>query len=807
MLISRFKTSLHFGVTLIATISLLLILWSIWQVINQPDLGILWTDQGVIYFAQSDSMFQTGDQIQTIDDVKIEESWFPYFLWQRGDQIYVGIDRNGQELDLIVDYEDQAPLPVLFTRLSLVLVVLAFWGVSTSVALFSSTSYRQGLIFFLFFQTLGVSLAIGNVTSTPIAAHLSLILTAFSVALAIHFHLLFPLNRITQTNKVWVYLAYFIAALSLLRFLIPLGFVDILSPFTVVYSTLFYLWTFIGIIAVLVLLFTSYRHAPSTAEKRQVGLVAICGVLAFTPLLTFSVFPLIFYGQAILPANLAFLFLIFIPVGYGYAVTKYQYIKLERYVSRSATAVLIFSFLCFFYFGVNTFLQTVLEDNILANPLVTVAIVMALVVVYTPLSNRLHGWVDSMAYGGWYDYPSVVDEVTYKLESNDDIETLVVTLSETVQKSMRVYWSCLFWQGRKNKHSIVSSDGHSEATFTGIDLGKLPTITAYMQAQLYPTTNKELCQSLLQYPLTSEEKGLLHNSSVRLWVPIRGVQETIGILILGPKYGGDLFDENDMKILDVVSKQASVAFQNVQLINDLQAKVSENEQYKKEIIRTREEERKRISRELHDQVIQALVGLKYQVAHLQKSLNPIQVHSENQQKVTELQTELGDLIQSTRLLCQDLRPAALDLGLIPSIRSLVSRFEMKSGTEVDLALEGDRNIPIGEEVALCLFRCTGEALSNIGKHSSAQQICVNLSIESQKVSLAVIDNGQGFHVPERLGSLMAQNHFGLVGLRERVELLNGDFSISSRPHEGTHVMIAIPLQNGKIKREIKHASV
>ena len=464
-------------------------------------------------------------------------------------------------------------------------------------------------------------------------------------------------------------------------------------------------------------------------------------------------------------------------------------------------------FFAFFYFGVNTFLQTVLHADLLANPLVNVVIVMALVVIYTPLSNRLHSWVDSMAYGGWYDYPSVVDEVTYKLESNDDIETLVVTLSDTVQKSMRVYWSCLFWQGRKKKHSIVSTDDQSEAIFTGIDLDKLPMITAYMQAQLYPTSNKELRQSLLHHPLTSEEKELLHNSSVRLWVPIRGVQETIGILILGPKYGGDHFDENDMKILDVVSKQASVAFQNVQLINDLKAKVSENEQYKKEIIRTREEERKRISRELHDQVIQALVGLKYQVAHLQKSLNLPQDDSKDYQKVTELQNELGDLIQSTRLLCQDLRPAALDLGLIPSIRSLVSRFEMRSGTEVDLALEGDRDVPIEEEVALCLFRCTGEALSNIGKHSAAQQICVNLNIESQKVSLAVIDNGQGFQVPERLGSLMAQNHFGLVGLRERVELLNGDFSISSRPHEGTHVMIAIPLQNGKVKREIKHASV
>ncbi len=796
MLLFRFKSSLQFWVTFIATISLLVISWSIWQLFVQPDLGILWTNQGVVYFAQPDSLFQIEDRIQTIDGVLVEESGFPYFLWQRGDIIQIGIERDGSEMNLVVPYEDNAPFTVLLSRLSLFIIVLAFWGVSTTVALFSTSVSRQNLIFFLFFQSLGVSLALGNITSFPFSAHMSLVLTSFAVALAIHFHLLFPINRIIGAKRTWVYIIYTVAILSISRLLVPLGIVELQSFFVTAYSTLFYIWVLIGLIVVLILLFKSYRDAPSLTEKRQVGLVAICGVFAFIPLLTLSILPLVFFGEAILPPDIAFLFLIFIPVGYGYAVTRYQYIKLERYVSRSATAVFVLSLLGFFYFGINALLQTMLDDVLLTNPLVNVIIIMGFVIIYTPLANRLRHWIDAMVYGGWYDYPSVVGEVTHKLESNDDIETLVAILSDTVQKSMRVYWSCLLWQGRKSTQSVVSSDGHSEAIFTGIDLNKMPTITAYMQAQLYPATNKKLCQLLPTHSLSLEEKELLNNPAVRLWVPIHGVQESIGLLILGPKYGGDVFDENDMKILDIVSKQASVAFQNVQLINDLQTKVSENEQYKKEIIRTREEERNRIARELHDQVIQALVGLKYQVAHLQTSLHLVHTLPEDNQKIVELQDELGELIQTTRSLCQDIRPAALDLGLVPSIRSLVNRFEMKSGTEVDLALEGDRHIFISEDVSLCLFRCAGEALSNIGKHTDAQEIRVNLCIESQKVSLAVIDNGQGFQVPERLGTLMAQDHFGLVGLRERVELLQGDFHISSTPRQGTHLMVAIPLQNG-----------
>ncbi|MCZ7672483.1 MAG: ATP-binding protein [Chloroflexi bacterium] len=142
-----------------------------------------------------------------------------------------------------------------------------------------------------------------------------------------------------------------------------------------------------------------------------------------------------------------------------------------------------------------------------------------------------------------------------------------------------------------------------------------------------------------------------------------------------------------------------------------------------------------------------------------------------------------------------MRPTALDLGLVPSIRSLAGNYERISGTDVQLVLDGDRGIPINEDVALCLYRCTGEALTNIGKHAKAQEIRITLCINSNIVSLSVMDNGRGFQVPERLGSLMTHNHFGLVGIRERVELLHGDFRIFSNPTIGTCMEVSIPLQN------------
>jgi two-component system, NarL family, sensor histidine kinase DegS len=267
----------------------------------------------------------------------------------------------------------------------------------------------------------------------------------------------------------------------------------------------------------------------------------------------------------------------------------------------------------------------------------------------------------------------------------------------------------------------------------------------------------------------------------------------MGVLLLSAKYGGDAFDRADMEILEVVARQSSMAFRNVQLIAELETRVRDNEQYQRQIVWLREEERKRVSRELHDQVIQSLVGLKYRVAHIQASLNLPEQNPDSNEKVVLLQSDIGEMIQMARSLCHDLRPPALDLGLVPSIRSLVTSFEMQAGIEVELVVDGDRSIAISEDVALCLYRCTSEALSNILKHAAADFVQIKLEIEPALVQLVIQDNGRGFALPDRLGSLMKENHFGLVSMRERVELVNGTFLFFSSPGKGVCLEVDIPI--------------
>jgi signal transduction histidine kinase len=798
--ISSLERPIQMSVSFLAALVLFVILWAASQIVEQPHLGVLWRHQGEVYYAKRESPLQVGDQVVTIDNLPLSESVFPYYHWRKGDIVRVEIERNGALIAFQLPYVDRAPPAVLLLRLTLLLVALTLWGVSTIIALFSSSRADQSVLFFLWCQVMAISLVLGSVTGSAWTAHLSLVFTWWVVPLAVHFHLLFPLDRMKQKVGKTVSAFYLVAFLGFLRLPIAANVIHIGDALTRFYSLLFYLWVLLGLVVVLLLLARSYKTAPSTAVKRQVGLLAICGFLALAPLLTLSIVPQILLGRALVSPEITFLFFVIIPIGYGYAIAHYEFIKLERTVSRSATVVLVIGLLCSFYFVLTALLHRFFQQSLLDNPLYNLTIIILLVVIYNPLYGRLQKFVDSLLYGGWYDYSSVVGEVTNTLENTTEIEALAETVSASIQKTMRVYWAGLLLPRLGYIQSVarISSQTDGSSIAEWLQPAQMQTIIRCLKQSGRAVTSEEIQKQVGTAELTVLERRLLDYEDLRLWVPIRGRSRSMGVLLLGAKYGGDAFDSADMDILEVVSRQSSMAFQNVQLIAELEEKARENEQYQRQIVWMREEERKGISRELHDQVIQSLVGLRYRVANIQSSLNLPEQNPDNNEKVVQLQSEIGDMIQTARSLCHDLRPPALDLGLVPSIRSLVSSFEIQAGIEVNLIVDGDRTIAVGEDVALCLFRCTSEALSNILKHAAADSVQIRLDIDPSLVRLSIQDNGRGFMLPERLGSLMKENHFGLVSMRERIELEGGTFLLFSAPGQGARLETCIPIFNENV---------
>jgi len=200
----------------------------------------------------------------------------------------------------------------------------------------------------------------------------------------------------------------------------------------------------------------------------------------------------------------------------------------------------------------------------------------------------------------------------------------------------------------------------------------------------------------------------------------------------------------------------------------------------------REEERKRIAREIHDELGQTLTALRMDV-----SLARLSFGESNPQLMTRLQsmTQLVDrTIKTARHVTSSLRPGALDLGIVAALEWLVEEFIGYAGIPCELVL-GDGDITLGEFTATAVFRIIQESLTNIARHAEATQVEIIVTPTVGHLCFEVSDNGKGFE-PHTVAN---RKSFGLVGIRERVAMMEGDFELDSEPGRGTRIRVCVPV--------------
>ena len=200
-----------------------------------------------------------------------------------------------------------------------------------------------------------------------------------------------------------------------------------------------------------------------------------------------------------------------------------------------------------------------------------------------------------------------------------------------------------------------------------------------------------------------------------------------------------------------------------------------------------EEERARISRQVHDELGQMLTILKMQLGTLSGRLNSDQ--HELRDKARDMRQYIDESIQTVRQIASDLRPAVLDdLGLVAALEWQVKNFETHTDIRCRLITNVD-DLELDRSIATGLFRITQEALTNVMRHAQATQVVVELISEADTVELEIRDNGKGITENE----LNASKSLGIFGLRERAQLLDGTLEIRGVPDEGTTVAVRISL--------------
>ncbi|MEP6988271.1 MAG: GAF domain-containing sensor histidine kinase [Chloroflexota bacterium] len=291
----------------------------------------------------------------------------------------------------------------------------------------------------------------------------------------------------------------------------------------------------------------------------------------------------------------------------------------------------------------------------------------------------------------------------------------------------------------------------------------------YFNNEQLPAPENITCSRLEN--LTVGTAGLRQHASI----PLNARGKPLGILNVASTDWGDLRTE-DLQLLYLVGDLLAIAVERARLFNR-SAEIGAIE------------ERNRLAREIHDTLAQGLTAIALQLetadALLDTGKSPERVHEAVMQALYLARTNLEEARRSV----MDLRAAPLEGRVLDvALKALVDEWASRRKIVINFNVVGaGRMLPVRIEIGL--YRILQEALTNIGRHAQAHQVNVQLMVMPEQVQLKISDDGRGFD-PDHV----ATNHFGLIGMNERVKLLSGKLQVSSSPGAGTELEISVPLE-------------
>ncbi|MDQ7849575.1 MAG: GAF domain-containing sensor histidine kinase [Armatimonadota bacterium] len=272
-------------------------------------------------------------------------------------------------------------------------------------------------------------------------------------------------------------------------------------------------------------------------------------------------------------------------------------------------------------------------------------------------------------------------------------------------------------------------------------------------------------------------------------VPLYTAGRAVGVMNLLLPEGRNLVGR-ELDMLAAVGHQIALAVERNRLFEEVRAKEAARGELIEKLLTAQEDERRRIARELHDEAGQALTALILNLEMAERAAPP-----EEATRLERLRAIAEHTLGELRTLIYELRPTILDdLGLGAAIRWLVKEVVEPTGIKVDLQLQGlERRLPHAVETAV--FRIAQEAFNNMLKHAQASRVRVAVGVDHREVSITVEDNGRGFN-PATVPPSRTGRGLGLLGMRERAELLGGRLVVESTVGQGTRVHGVLPLRDG-----------
>jgi signal transduction histidine kinase len=359
-------------------------------------------------------------------------------------------------------------------------------------------------------------------------------------------------------------------------------------------------------------------------------------------------------------------------------------------------------------------------------------------------------------------------EVSGALSRETDVDVLLELIAHRLQELLEARLVTVARPAGEEELRIVTAAGEGAETVAGRTVARAES----KAGRVLERGRSERVDSLLEDPEVNLEFTRSIQARSGLWVPLLVHGRLIGVITAYDNLGAPdaRFDSDDVRLAETFASRAAVA---VELSERVQRDAL------RRIVAAQELERQRLARELHDETGQALTSIL---------LGLKQLEGAESESVSRLRELVVATLQDVRRLAVELRPKVLDdFGLVPALERLTSSFAEQTGIEVDLEA-GAISDRLPAEVETAIYRIVQESLTNVVKHSHAHRVSVLLTRSDGRIKAVIEDDGTGFD-PEA----GTADGIGLIGMRERIELLDGTLAVESSERSGTTVAVEVPV--------------
>ncbi len=772
---------------LLAGIVLLSIAAATWLALWEPYDGVIARRSGYVRAVMDDGPthaagIRPGDTLLAVDGIPLYRYGLGYRLDREvGDRLRYEVLRDGHRLVIPVVLANQ-PLRHRIWQLQDSVLWLSFFLVGLALWMGRPTD-QTTRHFFLMAQAAALLFVLDQMAELLIwrpALLLADLALYAAGALACTFYASFPIS-VRPTAGRWLRPAVYGSALVLAAWGVVENVLGWETDTSVAYRTSRDTWMLVVcMLAIGLVARRSHGASPRALRRRRLLRVGMAGSLL--PLVVLYMIPQTFSGTGIDNFNWGSTFLLLLPLSFWYALKSGELGRADLVFDRG---LLMLASQGALLFAVG--IAWVLVGRFMHDPtdggfaLLFLAVLAA--PLFSPIQHAIHRVVDHLAYGGWYNYQSLVLNASERLGENENVDELGSQLVELACQ-MRFEQALFLWRDG-DRLTPRCGYGFDEALREGWTYPASGPLAEVLAVERRVLSRSDL---LAMTPL-AECPPLLSDPRARICISLAPGGQLLGTLVLGERQAGHTLDAQDYDILNTVRNHAAVAAENVFLMERLRGRVREVEEARTRELMAREDERVDLARDLHDEPLQTLFGLQHHMAGLHESLPD----AESREWCTFLLQQLTDTRQKLNDICHGLRdPLLAEGGVEAKVRHDLRQLAREwPDIEITADLEPDgRSLP--ESVRIHLYGIYREAIWNAIKHAHPSRIHVTFAAGTGTIELRVRDNGSGFRVPAVSGDLVRDGHHGLNNMCERAAAIGGTLKLLSNPGGGAEVRMTAP---------------